>query len=95
MNIEKALREEKERRDFYNQFAPKYEIEDIIIDVNRANRNCDKALGNRLFKASQFVRWEGYDIVCKREQDEEETLIKRNWIKNYNKVFNFLKKQGK
>ena len=88
--IESLMQIEKERNAFYNRFNT-YEITDIRLDLNKANRACYKALGDRSFTAAQFVRKEANGMWFKRENDAEEAFIKNCWIKNIDDVERFVK----
>lgn len=86
---------EKKQRQFYIdeqvRLFGKTTVTDVRVDLILKNKNCKKAVGMRAFKASQFVRFEKNAMVFKREMDDEETVIKNCWIKNYDDVYAFVK----
>lgn len=64
------------------------EITEIFLDLNKKNKKCYEALGNKGFKASEFVRYaEGGMIFIK---NEAEYFIKNCWIKNFDDVKRFI-----
>lgn len=92
--IENAIKAEQERRVFYKaeqeRLFGKEEITDVKLDFNWKNKACDKAIGNRAFFASQFVKEEGNAMIFKRTHDNDVTIIKKSWIKNLNDVMKFI-----
>lgn len=89
-----AMEAEKARQAFINdeqiRLFGERTITEVALKLNLKNRACEKAVGTRGFKASQFVRSEGNGMWFKREQDAEETFIKNCWIKNYDDVVKFI-----
>ena len=86
--------EKAARHDPANRFAfTKQEITDVMLDFNFKNKRCDKVINGRGFKASQFVRFDDVNnaMVFKRDRDQEETVIKNTWVRNYDEVVRFIK----
>lgn len=95
-DIESMMEVERKRNAFYQneqiRISGKREIADVTVDLIYKNKNCAKACGNRVFKASQFVRFEKNGMVFKREQDAEETFIRNCWMKNADDVERFARR---
>ena len=88
--IDTLMQREKERFAFYNRFN-KAEVTDVRLSLAMNNKACYKALGDRAFSATQFIRKEANGMWFKRENDAEEAFIKNCWIKNIDDVDRFIK----
>lgn len=92
--VEKAMEIEKERNaaitDEQIRLFGERKVTDVQLKLNCKNKACFKAVGNKAFKASQFVRYDGAGMWMKRPQDADETFIRNSWVKNIEDVIKYI-----